>query len=100
LLGYLVRLDPDRVVKGIIVEHYRENRGHVPAFAGITGYRLLLVAGYDRYDFGLPFSITGDRVGRMQKVERLRVGTLGTRRGDTRLTGLLKTPAIQVIRRK
>jgi hypothetical protein len=80
----------DRIVKSIIIGHRRENGGRAPAFGGITGYVLVLVAGYAGFDFGLPFSVTGDRVGEMEKVERLGQATLGTRRGDTRLTGLLK----------
>jgi hypothetical protein len=87
----------DRIIKPIIIDHWRENGGCVPAFGGITGYVLVLVAGYGGFDFGLPFSVTGDRVGAMQKVERLGVATLGTRRGDTRLTGLLKDSPIEVI---
>jgi hypothetical protein len=67
----------------------REKGGRVPAFGGITGYVLVSVAGYAGFDFGLPFSVTGDRTGAMQKVERLGEATLGTKR-DTRLTGLLK----------
>jgi hypothetical protein len=35
------------------------------------GYVLVLVAGYGGFDFGLPFSVSGDRSGAMQKVERL-----------------------------
>ena len=62
------------------------------------GYLLVLVAGYGGFDFGSPFSVTGDRAGGMQKVERLGQATLGTRRGDARLTGLLKDSPIQVIR--
>jgi hypothetical protein len=81
----------------IIIDHWRENGGHVPAFGEITGYVVVLVAGYGGFDFGLPFSVTGDLAGAMQKVERLGVATLGTRRGDTRLTGLLKDSPIQVI---
>jgi hypothetical protein len=80
----------DRIIKTIIIEHWREKRGRVPAFGGITGYLLVLIAGYSGVDFGLPFSITGDRTGAMQKIERLGKATLGTKRGDTRLTGLLK----------
>ena len=53
----------DRIVKPIIIEHWGENGGRVPAFGGITGYVLVLVAGYGGFDFGLPFSITGDRSG-------------------------------------
>jgi hypothetical protein len=51
------------MIKTIIIEHWRENGGHVPAFGDITGYVLVLVAGYGVFDFGLPFSITGDRSG-------------------------------------
>jgi hypothetical protein len=80
----------DRIINTVIIDHWRENRGCVPAFGQITGYVLVLVAGYAGFDFGLPFSITGDRDGAMQKVERLGEATLGTKRGDTRLTGLLK----------
>jgi hypothetical protein len=75
----------------------RENNGRVLAFGGITGYVLVLVAGYGGFDFGLPFSVTGDRAGAMQKVERLGQATLGTRRGDVRLTGMLKNSPVQVI---
>ena len=88
----------DRIIKPIIIDHWRENGGRVPAFGGIMGYVLVLIAGYGSFDFGLPYSVTGDRVGAMQKVERLGEATLGTRRGDTRLTGLLKDTPIQVIR--
>jgi hypothetical protein len=79
-----------RIIKTVIIDHWREKRGRVPAFSGITGYLLVLIAGYSGVDFGLPFSITGDRTGAMQKIERLGKATLGTKRGDTRLTGLLK----------
>jgi hypothetical protein len=88
----------DRIIKKIIIDHRRENDWRVLAFGGITGYVLVLVAGYGSFDFGLPFSVTGDRTGAMQKVERLGEATLGTRRGDTRLTGLLKNSPIGVIR--
>src|SRR5207302_1065684 len=79
----------DHMIRAIISGHWREKGGRVPAFGGITGYVLVLVAGYGGFDFGLPYSITGDRDGAMQKVERLGEATLGTKRGDTRLTGLL-----------
>src|SRR3984893_5398365 len=45
----------DNIIKTIIIEHWRENGGHVPAFGEITGYVLVLVAGYGGFDFGLPF---------------------------------------------
>jgi hypothetical protein len=88
----------DRIIKPIIIDHWRENGGRVPAFGGIVGYFLVLVAGYAGFDFGLPFSVTGDPAGAMRKVERLGEATLGTRRGDTHLTGLLKNSSIRVIR--
>jgi hypothetical protein len=87
----------DRIIKTTIIDHWHENNGYVPAFGEITGYVLVLVAGYGGFDFGLPFSITGDRAGAMQKIERLGEATLGTKRGDTRLTGLLKNSQVQVI---
>ena len=71
--------------------------GRVPAFDGIAGYVLVLVAGYGGFDFGLPFSVRGDRAGAMQKVERLGVATLGIRRGDVSLTGRFKDSPIRVI---
>jgi hypothetical protein len=88
----------DNIIKTIIIEHWRESGGHVPAFGEITGYVLVLVAGYGVFDFGLLFSITGDRSGAMQKIERLGQATLGTRRGDASLTGMLKDSPIQVVR--
>jgi hypothetical protein len=88
----------DRVVKTIIRDHWRETGGHVPAFGAITGYLLVLVAGYRGVDLGLPYSVTGDPAGAMQKVQRLYEATLGTRRCNTRLTGLLKNSPIRVIR--
>jgi hypothetical protein len=88
----------DRIIKKIIIDHWRENGGRVPAFGGIMGYVLVLVAGYGGFDFGLPYGVTGEPAGAMQKVERLGEATLGTQRGDTRLTGLLKDSPVQVIR--
>ena len=87
----------DRIIKTIVIDHWHENNGYVPAFGGITGYVLVLVPEYGGFDFGLPFSVTGDRAGAMQKVERLGQATLGTRRGDVSLTGMLKNSPVQVI---
>ena len=87
----------DRIVKSIIIGHWRENDGRVPAFGGITGYVLVFIAAYGGFDFGLPFSVAGDRAGAMRKVERLGEASLGTKRGDVRLTGLLKDSPIQVV---
>jgi hypothetical protein len=87
----------DRLIRATIIEHYREQRGDVPAFGRITGYALVLLAGYDGVDFGLPFNVRGDPVGSVRAVRRLPEATLGTKRGDSRLTGLLKNTPIQVI---
>jgi hypothetical protein len=78
----------DRIIKPIIIEHWRENDGRVSAFGGIIGYVLVLIAGYGGF---------GDRVGAMQKVVQLGQATLGTKRGDIRLTGLLRNSPIRVI---
>jgi hypothetical protein len=88
----------DRIIKTIITDHWRENNGRVPAFGAIMGYVLVLVAGYGGFDFGLRFSVAGDRAGGMQKVERLGEATLGTSRCDLRLTGVLNDFPVQVIR--
>jgi hypothetical protein len=80
----------DRVIKATIVEHYRNQRGQVPAFGGITGYAHVCIAGYGGIDFGLPFDVRGDPVGSMRPVKRLAEATLDSKRGDIRLTGLLK----------
>jgi len=87
----------DQSVKTTIVEHYRDQRGHVPAFGAITTYALVLLAGYGGVDFGLPFDVSGDQIGPMREVRRLSEATLGTKRGDTRLTGLLKDTPIEAI---
>jgi hypothetical protein len=36
----------DPIIKNIIIDHWRENSGRVPAFGGIIGYVLVLIAGY------------------------------------------------------
>jgi len=87
----------DRLIRATIIEHFREQRGDVPAFGAITGYALVLLAGYDGVDFGLPFDVRGDLAGEMQQVKRLPEAQLGTKRGDSGLTGLLKNTPIRVI---
>jgi hypothetical protein len=88
----------DHTIKTIILGHWRDTGGCVPAFGGIAGYVLVVMAGYGAFDFGLPYHVTGDPAGGMQKVERLGEAILGTRRGDTRLTGLLENEPIRVMR--
>jgi hypothetical protein len=57
---------------------------------------LVTLPGY-LVDFGLPYDLNGDPAGPMRPVERLGEATLGMKRGDTRLTALLKKPAIRVV---
>jgi hypothetical protein len=87
----------DRVIKATIVEHRQRQRGHVPAFGEITGYAHVCIAGYDSVDFGLPFDVCGEPAGPMRPVKRLPEATLGTKRGGTGLTGLLKYTPIRVV---
>jgi len=87
----------ERLVKRAILDHYRSQNGWVPAFGAIIGYTLVTMAGY-LVDFGFPFDLIGDRAGPMRPVERLGEALLGTKRGDTRLTGLLKDVPIKMIR--
>jgi hypothetical protein len=48
-------------------------------------------------DFGIPFDLNGDCAGPMCSVQRLSEATLGTKQGNTRLTGLLKNTPIETI---
>jgi hypothetical protein len=89
----------DRTIKMTIISHYREQQGHVSAFGAITGYVLVLLPGYAGTDFGLPYDCQGHPAGPMRTVKRLPEATLGTKRGDTRLTGLLKDTPIRVLPR-
>jgi hypothetical protein len=82
--------DRDRVVKAVTVEHYRDHTGRIPVFGTFTGYILVLLAGYDGTDFGLPFDVYGDRAGPMCSVRRLPEALLGKKRPDGRLNGLLR----------
>src|SRR6516164_4846516 len=86
----------DRQLKVAIREHYREHRGHVPSFGAIVGYTAVVMAGY-RFDFGLPYDLDGDPIGPLQPVERLQEAVLGTKLGDSRLTGLLRDAPIGLL---
>jgi hypothetical protein len=55
--GQVERIAAD-IIKLIIIDHWRENGGRVPAFGGIMGY-VSATAGYGSFDFGLPYSVTG-----------------------------------------
>ena len=57
----------------------------------------MTLVGY-QVDFGIPFNVNGDRAGPMCVVQRLSEATLGTKRGDTSLTGLLRDVPIKTIR--
>jgi hypothetical protein len=86
----------DRLLKRAIHDHYRENRGHVPSFGAIVGYTAVVMAGY-RLDFGLSYDLDGDPVGPLQPVQRLAEAVLGIKRGDSRLTGLLRDAPIGLL---
>jgi hypothetical protein len=86
----------DELVKRAICDHYRSQNGYVSAFGEIVGYTLITIPGY-RSDFGLPYNLNGEQAGPMRRVERLGEALLGTKRGDTRLTGLFKNTPIKTI---
>jgi hypothetical protein len=81
----------NEIVRAVIVSHHREHVGYVPAFGKITGYVLVVLAGYGGMDFGLPFDRTGYPTGSMVSVQRLPEAMLGQRRLGGRLTGCLRT---------
>ena len=88
--------DREGLLKPVIQDHYREHRGWVPAFGAIVGYTAVLLPGY-RLDFGIPHDVAGDVVGSMRPVTRLGEATLGTKRGDTRLTGFFRDTPIRIV---
>ena len=69
-------------------DHFRAVRGRVPALGRIIGYTAVVLPGYGS-DFGCEYDIDGNSMGRIRQVERLREAVLGTKHGDTRLTGML-----------
>ena len=71
-------------------------RGHVPSFGAIVGYTAVVMPGY-LLDFGVPYDLNGDPMGPMQPVERLGEAVLGTKRGDSRLTGLFRDTPIGIL---
>jgi hypothetical protein len=86
----------DRQLKAAIQEHYCEHRGHVPSFGAIVGYTAVVMPGY-LLDFGIPYDLDGDPVGPMRPVERLQEAVLGTKRGNSRLTGLFRNTPIGIL---
>jgi hypothetical protein len=87
--------DRERLLKREIQDHYREKRGWVPTFGPIVGYTAVVMAGYG-HDFGIAYTVTGEAVGSMP-VKRLGEAVLGTKRGDTRLTALLRDSPIRIL---
>jgi hypothetical protein len=78
----------ERLVGQAIQDHYRARHGRVPAFGGIISYTLVMLPGY-LVDFGSPYDTEGNPTGPMRVVRRIGTATLGLKRGDSRLTGLL-----------
>lgn len=85
--------DRDQMVKQAIRAHHRAHNGHVPTFGAIRSYTLVTMPGY-LADFGHPFDTAGNSAGPLQTVRRLGAATLGLKRGETRLTGLLSNTEI------
>jgi hypothetical protein len=50
-----------------------------------------------RIDFGLPYDRNGDQAGSMQPVKRLGEAGLGTKRGDSRLSGLFRETPMGIL---
>jgi hypothetical protein len=88
--------DRDRLVKRAIQDHYGERDGYVPAFGAIVSYTLVTMPGY-LVDYGFPFDTNGDRMGSMRPVQRVGEAVLGTKQGDTRLTGLFRDTPILIL---
>jgi len=87
----------DAMVKRVILNHYQTQHGRIISFGEIVGYTLVTLPGY-LVDFGIPFDLNGNCAGPMCVVQRLSEATFGTKRDDTRLTGLLKNVPIKTIR--
>jgi hypothetical protein len=87
--------DRSRLVKQAIRDHYRAHKARVVPFGEILSYTLVTMPGY-LVDFGYPFDVAGNPTGPMQAVKRLAEASLGVKRGDTRLSGLLRNTEIVV----
>jgi hypothetical protein len=87
--------DRNRLVKQAIQDHYQAHKGDVVPFGAILSYTLVTIPGY-LIDFGYPFDTNGDPAGPMQEVKRLGEASLGVKRGDTRLSGLLRNTEIVI----
>jgi hypothetical protein len=85
----------NRLVKQAIRDHYLARKAHVVPFGAILSYSLVTMPGY-LVDFGYPFDVAGSPAGPMREVKRLGEASLGVKRGDTRLSGLLRNTEIVV----
>jgi hypothetical protein len=85
----------DEIVRESISMHYQDTAGEVPAFGRIEGYYFVRFAGFGAADFGVEYDVTGSPVGNMIAVRRVPEATLGRKRNDTRLTGLLKNDLVE-----
>jgi hypothetical protein len=56
----------------------------------------VVIPGY-LLDFGFSYDLNGEPVGPMRLVERLQAAVLGTKRSDSRLTGLLWDTPIGIL---
>jgi hypothetical protein len=83
------------IVREAIQRHYRETDGDVPAFGRIIGYYFVCFAGFGAADYGVEYDVNGSPVGDMVAIPRVPQASLGTKRGDARLTGLLKDDPIE-----
>ena len=86
----------DRLLKRAIQDHYREHAARIIAFGAVVAYTAVLMPGY-LVDFGFSYDLNGDPVGPMQSVERLQEAFLGTKPGDSRLTGLFRGTPIGIL---
>jgi hypothetical protein len=65
----------DTLVRAAIKQHYRRCGGMIPSFGRITGYVLVMKPG-KKVDFGLPYTVRGERAGPVKTVPRLGEATL------------------------
>ena len=86
----------DRLLKRAIQDHHGEHGGRVTAFGAILGYTAIVMPGY-LLDFGCAYDVNGDPLGPMRPVARFREAVLGTKRGDSRLTGLFQDTPIGIL---
>jgi hypothetical protein len=84
------------IVRESIQRHYRETGGEVPAFGRIEGYYFVRFAGFGADNFGVPYDVEGSPIGDMIAIRRVPEAGLGTKRGDSRLTGLLKNDPFEI----